>query len=429
MAPASANELREFYKDVCEIYLPDFPTYNGTLSGGDSDHTSFNNNGYQGIFPFEDSQNYSPYIHSTNDIIGPSVNNFEQHMTFVQATIASVATLSGQLPYPENLVAIAGDMTVELSWDTVEGATYYNIYRNSWPVPHTMVSEPQYVDNEVENGMSFTYYVTAYFEDSGEESNPSNEVTVIPMPPIALPFFDDFETGAPYWTMEDTWGLQIGTYYSSEYSLTDSPSGDYQANMEMSTTLRALNFTGAASAQLSFWTKHSLENDYDFVYLEISTNGIDWEEFDVFNGFQNNWIQKSYSLNEYLEQTNVIIRFRFTSDVYVEYDGIYIDDFEVFISGIGVDDDITSSYKTNLQFNPNPATNSATLKYWLENAGQVKIKLADQKGNVVKTLVDSWNETGSYEMEINTEDLSAGMYYGIIEFNGVKITRKLAITR
>ena len=70
---------------------------------------------------------------------------------------------------------------------------------------------------------------------SGEESGPSNPVTVIPMPPISLPFFDDFETGAPYWIMEDTWGLQNGTYHSSAYALTESPSGDYAANMDAST--------------------------------------------------------------------------------------------------------------------------------------------------------------------------------------------------
>ena len=84
IAPSSANELRQFYKDVCAVYLPDFQIFDGALSGGDSDHTSFNNAGYQGIFPFEDSQNYSPYIHTGNDLIGPSVNNFEQHMTFVK---------------------------------------------------------------------------------------------------------------------------------------------------------------------------------------------------------------------------------------------------------------------------------------------------------------------------------------------------------
>lgn len=97
IAPPSALELVNFYKDVVAIYLPDFDVYNAQLSGGDSDHTSFNNNGYMGIFPFEDVPNYSPYIHTPQDLIGPSVNSPEMAATFIQANLASVATLS--VPY------------------------------------------------------------------------------------------------------------------------------------------------------------------------------------------------------------------------------------------------------------------------------------------------------------------------------------------
>ncbi len=48
--PPSAQELADFYTEVAGVYLPDFAIEPGMLSGGDSDHTSFNNNGYMGIF-------------------------------------------------------------------------------------------------------------------------------------------------------------------------------------------------------------------------------------------------------------------------------------------------------------------------------------------------------------------------------------------
>ncbi|NQV02195.1 MAG: M28 family peptidase [Bacteroidia bacterium] len=94
IAPPSAIELVDFYKGVVAIYLPDFNVFDAQLSGGDSDHTSFNNNGYMGIFPFEDVPNYSPYIHTDQDLIGPSVNSVEMATTFVQANLASVVSLS-----------------------------------------------------------------------------------------------------------------------------------------------------------------------------------------------------------------------------------------------------------------------------------------------------------------------------------------------
>ncbi|MBE0647753.1 MAG: M28 family peptidase [Bacteroidales bacterium] len=97
IAPASALELVNFYKGVVAIYLPDFDVFDAQLSGGDSDHTSFNNNGYMGIFPFEDVPNYSPYIHTAQDLVGPSVNSPEMAETFIKANLASVVSLS--VPY------------------------------------------------------------------------------------------------------------------------------------------------------------------------------------------------------------------------------------------------------------------------------------------------------------------------------------------
>lgn len=97
IAPSSAAELENFYREVAAIYLPDFEVAEAEPIGGDSDHTSFNNNGYMGIFPFEDTPNYSPYIHTSQDKIGPSVNSPEMAKTFIQATLASMATLA--IPY------------------------------------------------------------------------------------------------------------------------------------------------------------------------------------------------------------------------------------------------------------------------------------------------------------------------------------------
>jgi hypothetical protein len=429
IAPSSASELKQFYKDICAIYLPDFQTNNGALSGGDSDHTSFNNNGFQGIFPFEDSQNYSPYIHTANDLIGLSVNNFEQHMTFVKAIIANVVSLSNQLPTPENLLAIAGDQHVDLSWEALEGVSTYNIYRNSGPEPYASTTESSYVDSEVENGTSYTYYITAVFEESGEESGPSNLVTVIPMPPIALPFFDDFETGGPYWTMENDWGLIEGVYHSSANSLTESPAGNYEANMNSSVTLRALDFTGASSAAVSFWTRYNIESGYDYMYLEVSTDGNDWEVLDAYTGNQTNWVEKSYPLSDYLGMSNVILRFRFTSDVYIEAQGMNIDDLEVMVSGVGFDEKIPVSENYDLQFHPNPAHHNPLIIYTVETDGMAKITLADASGRVVSVIADQYVKAGTHRIELDINNLPDGIYYATLKSQGKAITRKLVLSR
>jgi len=97
IAPSSAQPLVNFYTAVSAIYLPDFPVEEGSISSGDSDHTSFNNQGYQGIFPFEDTQHYSPYIHSQQDIVGVSFNSPLLASKLIQTGLASIATLA--IPY------------------------------------------------------------------------------------------------------------------------------------------------------------------------------------------------------------------------------------------------------------------------------------------------------------------------------------------
>jgi len=249
------------------------------------------------------------------------------------------------------------------------------------------------------------------------------------MPPIALPFYDDFETGAPYWIMEDSWGLQEGIYHSSTNSLTESPDGEYEANLDISTTLRALDFTEASSAQISFWTRYNIEGGYDYMYLEVSTNGTDWDQIDSYTDNQNTWVQKTYSLDNYLDETNVIIRFRFSSDVYVEEEGMFIDDLEVMINFVGLDEEMFASNKTNLVFHPNPVKNITTIDILIENAGVAKLQLFDSKGQLVKTISEKWMDAGLHQEAFDVSDLKSGIYYGTLECSGRKISRKLVISR
>jgi hypothetical protein len=94
IAPESAQELSDFYKAVSAIYLPDFLIFNAITIPGGSDHISFNNHGYMGIFPCEEDMNYSPFIHTSNDLIGPSFNSALKAEKFIQAALASVVSLA-----------------------------------------------------------------------------------------------------------------------------------------------------------------------------------------------------------------------------------------------------------------------------------------------------------------------------------------------
>jgi len=333
IAPASATPLKQFYGEVCGIYLPEFVVESGALSGGDSDHTSFNQNGYMGIFPFEDSDNYSPHIHTSNDIIGPSVNNFTQVKTFTQAALATVVSLANRQLPPQNLVGIPGNQKVTLSWDAVANITQYNIYKNGGTAPLASTTNTTFEDLDVQNGTQYTYYVTCIYTSNGQESDPSNQVSVVPMPPMALPITIDFENGAPYWTFEGTWGMSTSQSHTPTHSISESPTGQYANDLDISASIGPIDMTYYTEVSVNFWIRHQLESGYDYLYLEATDDGNTWDQLAQFNGAQTSWVQKTYSLNQYLGKPFVKLRFRFYSDYYVTQDGVYIDDFTLNATG------------------------------------------------------------------------------------------------
>ena len=109
--------LGDFYKQVGHVYAPDIPITRRWLSSGDTDFSSFNRNGYQSITPSEDVDNMSPYIHSVNDIIGLSVNNWDQAVIFTKLNLACVALAAGILPESVNEI---DDPDLEI--------VYYEVY-------------------------------------------------------------------------------------------------------------------------------------------------------------------------------------------------------------------------------------------------------------------------------------------------------------
>ncbi|MCK9204416.1 MAG: M28 family peptidase [Bacteroidales bacterium] len=335
IAPASAEPLVQFYKDVVQLYMPDFTVDDGQLSGGDSDHTSFNNHGFMGIFPFEDSQNYSPYIHTSQDLIGNSVNSFPMVGTFTQATIANVATMANQLSAPQNLIGTPGDTKITLAWDTLAGMNYFRIYRNGEAAVYDSTTGFSYVDSLLTNGVAYSYYITGIDSASGKETPKSNTITLKPNVPMVLPFTDNFETGAPYWQFEDTWGLSTAAYNSPSHSISESPTGQYGDSKDISTFLGPFSLAACSEASLSFWTKYDLENNYDFMYLMVSTNNQNWTQLAQYTGTQSSWTQKNYSLNDYIGSPNVWVRYRFTSDVNTTKQGMYIDDFVLNVTTTG----------------------------------------------------------------------------------------------
>ncbi len=90
--------LRDLCFEAIPLYVPDLPVRDGFLLWGSSDHASFWAHGFPAVHFFEDSRSYSPYIHTSADVIGLSLNSFEFMQKNVQAALAVTAVLAVPVP-------------------------------------------------------------------------------------------------------------------------------------------------------------------------------------------------------------------------------------------------------------------------------------------------------------------------------------------
>ncbi|MGD1089310.1 MAG: glycosyl hydrolase family 28 protein, partial [Verrucomicrobiota bacterium] len=89
---------------------------------------------------------------------------------------------------PTNLVAVPGNLAVNLSWSPSATATGYNVMRSilsggPYTAIQTNLMSTNYVDTAVTNGVTYYYVVSAV--NSGGESPNSAEVSAEPMPSLA----------------------------------------------------------------------------------------------------------------------------------------------------------------------------------------------------------------------------------------------------
>lgn len=138
-------------------------------------------------------------------------------------------------------------------------------------------------------------------------------------------------TGWSHGGENDLWHVSTLDYHSPNHSFySGSESGGSYAN-NMDAWLMSPIVVIGDNAELSFWTKYDLETNYDFGYVEISTDeGNTWTQLgNRINGESNGWIKLTYDLSNIPVGTVAYIRFRQTSDGSVTREGWYIDDIAV----------------------------------------------------------------------------------------------------
>lgn len=147
-------------------------------------------------------------------------------------------------------------------------------------------------------------------------------------------FNDDFESGMDNWVVDGYWGITDEYAYEGAFSLTDSPFDPTYIAGEVQTVTMAsgLDLSAALDANVTFYALIDLEEGFDYMYLDASPNGgTDWINIAIFNGedMLDEWMFFDFALGAVVGSDDVKLRFRFVPDFFVEFDGMYIDNFVI----------------------------------------------------------------------------------------------------
>ncbi len=248
------------------------------------------------------------------------------------------------------------------------------------------------------------------------------------------------------WTVSQTWGTTTSTYYSASSSITDSPSGNYNDNINKTITLsNPINLTNVTSASMSYYAKWDIEAGWDYVQVEVSTdNGSTWtpqcgnythlgnsdQDFNkpLYDGTQNTWVLEEIDLSQYLNQT-IKIRFQIVSDGGVTEDGFYFDDFKVnVVYGTTGIDALTENGAFIGQSFPNPAKDEVTINYILPmDVSSANLIITNALGQEIsKKVITNANK----KIIVSTANFEQGIYYYFIEnSNQRSSTKKMIVVR
>jgi len=235
-----------------------------------------------------------------------------------------------------------------------------------------------------------------------------------------IPVFEDVGDSTTDNFDNNGWDTTNATYVSPSSSITESPNGNYQNNENKTITLlENIILTNAIGANVSFYAKWDIENNWDYVQLEVSIdNGSSWipqcglftnegssnggqpTGQPLYDGTQSNWVLEQIDLSDYLGE-EITIRFKFESDGEVSADGFYFDDLTV-----NVLDDGTLSTPDVLasQFSvyPNPVTN---LLYITTPKNNYKVGIYNIQGQLISTP-----STYSGSQTIDYSQFTKGIY-------------------
>ena len=166
-------------------------------------------------------------------------------------------------------------------------------------------------------------------------------------------FSDGAENGLINWTTlgnGSLWSTCNDDFYTGALSFCDSENRNSENSTLNELMLnRTIDLRGTMNPKLCFFAKWSLEDTFDVVMLEVTSDGgASWTSIDTFTKNQK-WAQFCYDLSQYKNSSQVSFRFVLQTDGFLASDGFYFDDFIVLdIDGSSCSDGIQNGDEVDI---------------------------------------------------------------------------------
>lgn len=223
------------------------------------------------------------------------------------------------------------------------------------------------------------------------------------------------------------WALTTEDFVSAPNSFTDSPNNNYASDSyDIYEYTGTVDLTDATGGLVRFNAKWEIEEDWDYVQFQISTDdGMSWIPQcgkytnpgvtngsnsqpigePLYDGFQSSWVVEEINLSDYLG-SEIKMRFVLASDQYVNEDGFYFDEFQILFNE-DQDASLNTHELSTLKLMPNPANDVARVVL-PQVVSEGEIQIIDGAGKRVKTqLINQQTNL----VEINVSDLEQGVYF------------------
>lgn len=320
------------------------------------------------------------------------------------------------------------------------------VYSNTKTIDTLMSQDMKFTEVKFDSwgGKCTSEYVfnVCYFTQLSDYENTSNDTLKKTIEFCNL--IDDFESGLYNWYSETGWGITNASAQSGTSSLSNSPQGSYGNNLDCWVEFNySFDLSHLEAAHISLWTRHLIEKDRDFGYLEVSTdNGDTWQQVgEVFTGIQAQWTETGRSLTDYCkpEFNDVRIRFHFLSDSTQPYPmfGWFIDDVAIYPYELqttvsqSIGKLLPQKYALFDNY-PNPFNSQTFIEYQVPEAGHVRVSIYNLLGQRIITLVDKKHQTGRFNLIWDGKDylgksVPSGVYFCKMEAEGFAETKKMLL--